>query len=77
MATERPPGLLVLQVLHVSGDAPADSIPLIGVRHLVRDKYDSLSKIARAEAPLLILHGAKDAVIPLRMPKLFCRGKRT
>jgi fermentation-respiration switch protein FrsA (DUF1100 family) len=39
---------------------------VIGVRHLVRDKYDSLSKIASVEAPLLILHGAKDAIIPLR-----------
>jgi pimeloyl-ACP methyl ester carboxylesterase len=39
---------------------------VIGVSHLVRDKYDSLSKIASVEAPLLILHGAKDAIIPLR-----------
>jgi len=38
---------------------------VIGVRRLVRDRYDSLSKIASVEAPILILRGAK-AIIPLR-----------
>ncbi|HUI22636.1 MAG TPA: alpha/beta hydrolase [Methylocella sp.] len=68
MATERPPGLLVLQAPHTSVETRAAELCpfLIGVRHLVRDKYDSLSKIASVEAPLLILHGAKDAIIPLR-----------
>jgi fermentation-respiration switch protein FrsA (DUF1100 family) len=68
MATERPPGLLVLQAPYTSVETRAAELYpfVIGVRHLVRDKYDSLSKIASVEAPLLILHGAKDAVIPLR-----------
>jgi len=68
MATERPPGLLVLQAPYTSVETRAAELCpfVIGVRHLVRDKYDSLSKIASVEAPLLILHGAKDAIIPLR-----------
>src|SRR5580704_7863734 len=48
MATERPPGLLVLQAPYTSVETRAAELCpfVIGVRHLVRDKYDSLSKIA-------------------------------
>ena len=68
MATERPPGLLVLQAPYTSVETRAAELYpfVIGVRHLVRDKYNSLSKISSVKAPLLILHGAKDAIIPLR-----------
>ena len=68
MATERPPGLLVLQASYTSLETRAAELYpfVIGVRHLVRDKYNSLSKIGSIEAPLLMLHGAKDAIIPLR-----------
>jgi len=71
MATERPPGLIVLQAPYTSVETRAAELYpfVIGIRHLVRDKYDSLSKIASVEAPLLILHGAKDAIIPLRHGK--------
>jgi fermentation-respiration switch protein FrsA (DUF1100 family) len=68
MATERPPGLLVLQAPYTSVEKRAAEIYpfLIGVRHLAHDKYNSLAKIGRVAAPILILHGANDAVIPLR-----------
>ena len=68
MATERPPGLIVLQAPYTSVETRAAELYpfVIGVRHLVHDKYDSLSKIGGVEAPLLMLHGAKDAIIPLR-----------
>jgi fermentation-respiration switch protein FrsA (DUF1100 family) len=33
----------------------------------LRSKYDSLSKIKRVTAPLLILHGDRDEVIPFEM----------
>ena len=78
-ATERPPGLLVLQAPYTSVETRAAELYpfVIGVRHLVRDKYDSLSKIASVEAPLLILHGAKDPTIPLRHGETLCRGEPT
>ena len=43
-ATERPPGLLVLQAPYTSVETRAAELYpfVIGVRHLVRDKYDSL-----------------------------------
>ena len=31
------------------------------------DRYDSLSRIAQVEAPILMLHGARDGVIPLSL----------
>ncbi len=36
------------------------------VRLLVRNKYDSLGKIGRINAPLLILHSRDDEVFPFR-----------
>ena len=44
MATERPPGLLVLQAPYTSVETRAAELcpVVIGVRHLVRDKYDFL-----------------------------------
>ena len=58
----------VLQAPYASVETRAAELYpfVIGVRHRVRDKYDSLSKIASVEAPLRILHEAKDAIIPLR-----------
>jgi uncharacterized protein len=34
------------------------------VRFLVRDKYDSISKINEIKAPVLILHGVRDKTVP-------------
>ncbi len=67
MATEKAPGLLVLEAAYTSVETrSAELYPfVIGVRDLVLDKYDSLSKIANVHAPLLMLHGEKDNVIPI------------
>ncbi len=34
---------------------------------LVRDRFDSLSKIAAIRAPLMIFHGDRDALIPISL----------
>ena len=34
---------------------------------VVRDRFDSLGKIARVEAPLVLLHGSRDDVVPVAM----------
>jgi hypothetical protein len=36
---------------------------------IVRDRYDSISKINNIKAPILILHGARDRTIPLRLSR--------
>jgi len=56
-------------------EAPMTSLPELAQRHfpwaparwLVRDRYDSLAKIARIQAPLLIVHGERDEVVPVAM----------
>jgi len=71
MASELAPGLLALEAAYTSVETrSAELYPFVlGARYLVLDKYDSLSKIASVHAPLLMLHGEADPVIPLRHGK--------
>jgi fermentation-respiration switch protein FrsA (DUF1100 family) len=67
MATEYPARGVVLE-------APYTSIAATAQHHywyfpaywLVRDRFDSLSKIDRIKAPLFIVHGAEDNVVPTK-----------
>lgn len=67
MATEQMPGLVMLEAAYTSVESrSAELYPFVlGVRSLVLDKYDSLSKIKNIHAPLLMVHGARDEIIPL------------
>ena len=50
------------------GQQPARTIfriPLAG--YIPRSRFDSLAKIARVRAPVLIIHGTRDEVIPFSM----------
>lgn len=38
-------------------------------RYLVRDRYDSLAKIAEIDAPLLVIHGERDRTVPQTLGK--------
>jgi uncharacterized protein len=40
--------------------------PLVPAALLVRDRFDALSRIGRVESPLLVLHGGRDRVVPIR-----------
>jgi hypothetical protein len=40
--------------------------PFIPASALVRDRFDSLAKIGQVTAPILVLHGERDRVVPLR-----------
>jgi fermentation-respiration switch protein FrsA (DUF1100 family) len=71
MALERPALALVLE-------APLASIlhsararyPLFAFNALVRDKFDSLSKIARVKLPLLIVHGERDRTTAVKFGRM-------
>ncbi|MGG5823008.1 alpha/beta hydrolase [Falsiroseomonas sp. HW251] len=41
--------------------------PLLPATLLLRDRYDSLSRIPAVRAPILILHGARDGLVPVEM----------
>ena len=40
--------------------------PFMPAAMLVRDRFDSLSRIGRVRAPLLVLHGERDMIVPVR-----------
>ena len=50
-------------------DAGSNHYPWLPVRWLMKDRFDSLSKIAGIQAPLLIIHGGRDRVVPFRLGK--------
>lgn len=66
MATEFEPGMLVLEAPFTSvADRGQELYPIIPVKLLIKDRFDSLSKIDEIKVPLLLFHGEKDAVIPV------------
>lgn len=67
MASEITPAALVLEAPFTSiVDIAAYHYWYAPVRWMVSDRYDSLARIAAVETPLLILHGERDAVTPIR-----------
>jgi len=73
MATEFDASALILESPYTSiPDVGADRYPLVPVHLLMDDHYDSLSKIKDVHMPLLLLHGEKDQVVPVKFGrKLF------
>lgn len=57
---------LVLEAPYTSVAGRAqEKYPFIPARYLVHDKFESIAKIKGIHCPLLIFHGARDAVIPI------------
>ena len=62
------------QVAAVILEAPPTSVaevaqchfPYVPAARLVTDRFDSLSRIAKVRAPILVLHGERDRVVPVR-----------
>ncbi|MFP3944088.1 MAG: alpha/beta hydrolase [Alphaproteobacteria bacterium] len=53
-------------------DVAGAHYPLLPVRWLVHDRWDSMAVIGRVRAPLLVVHGERDRVVPIRFGrKLF------
>src|SRR4030088_2639692 len=66
LAAEQPIGRLILEAPYTSiPDVAAAHFPLVPVRWLVRDQFRSDQRIARVTVPLLIMHGERDATIPI------------
>lgn len=70
MAVEYDISMLILQAPYRSVSGRAGEIYyFIPVKQLIKDKFQSIKKIAKVKAPLLIFHGEKDDVIPIRHGK--------
>jgi fermentation-respiration switch protein FrsA (DUF1100 family) len=67
-ATKREVGAVVLEAPYTSIAAAAQfHYPFVPASWLMSDRYDSLSRIGQVTAPVLMLHGARDGVIPLSL----------
>ena len=65
LATERPPAALVLRSPFASlAEVGQLHYPLVPVSLLLRDRYDSATLAPRLTAPLLVVAGGRDRIIP-------------
>src|SRR5262249_5392530 len=73
LAAERPVGRVILEAPFTSAVAVAAThYWYMPVRLLMSDQYRSDKRIGKVTAPVLILHGKRDAVVPYAMgEKLF------
>jgi fermentation-respiration switch protein FrsA (DUF1100 family) len=68
MATEHEVGAVILRSPYTSiPDVAAVQFWYVPVHWLVRDRFDSLSKIAKIHAPLMVFHGDSDTLIPIAL----------
>lgn len=66
LATEATVGAVVLEAPYTSiADIAASRYWFAPVRSLIRDPFDSLGRIAGLRAPVLVVHGTADRVIPV------------
>ncbi len=68
LAAEKPVGAVILDAPYTSMvEMAALAYPFIPVRPLLVDRYESDRHIAKVKAPVLVLHGIRDGVIPVAM----------
>jgi fermentation-respiration switch protein FrsA (DUF1100 family) len=84
VAADREVGGVILDAPFTSiADVGATAYPFAPVRWLIKDPFHSDERIARVSAPLLVLHGERDPIVPIafgerlfalaREPKRFVR----
>ncbi|HEY5794171.1 MAG TPA: alpha/beta fold hydrolase [Bosea sp. (in: a-proteobacteria)] len=65
LAAEAPLAAVILEAPYLSTASVAQGIyPYVPIRLLMLDQFESQAVIGRVRAPLLVLHGARDGVIP-------------
>ncbi len=73
LGAERQIGALILDAPYTSiADVGAAAYPFAPVRWLLKDSFRSDQRIARVKAPLLVIHGDRDGIVPVSFgEKLF------
>jgi uncharacterized protein len=67
LAAEKPVARLVLEAPFSSAvDVAASAYPFVPVRWLMKDQFRSDLRIGKVAAPVLIVHGERDAVVPIK-----------
>jgi fermentation-respiration switch protein FrsA (DUF1100 family) len=68
LAADRQAGGVILEAPYSSiADVAAAAFPFLPVRYFVRDPFHSDQRIAKVTVPLLIMHGVRDATIPIAL----------
>jgi fermentation-respiration switch protein FrsA (DUF1100 family) len=68
LAVEHPVAAVVLEAPYTSiTDIARSRFPVVPVAWLLRDRFNSLRVMERVQAPVLVLHGARDQIIPVAM----------
>jgi len=66
LAVEYPPAALVLRSPFTSmSDVGQYHYPLLPVRLLLRDRFAAIGQIQRIQAPLLVIAGGRDRIVPV------------
>lgn len=70
IAAEQPVAAVILVMPFTSiADVAQDHYWYFPARWLVRDEFDSLSRIGKVRAPMLIIHGEDDRLIPVKFAR--------
>lgn len=73
----RPMTALVLEApLSSVTDVAAYHYPWVPVRWLLKDRFEAVKRIADVHAPVLIVHGDADTVVPIRYAKALFEAAR-
>lgn len=68
IAVEKPVGGLILDAPFTSAaDVGVRLFPFLPVRALMHDRYETIRCIGKVTAPLLVVHGERDALVPVAM----------
>jgi uncharacterized protein len=71
LASERQVGRVVLEAPFLSAvDVAAGVYPYLPVRILMKDQFRSDLRVAKVTAPVLVLHGDRDEVVPIASGQL-------
>jgi uncharacterized protein len=67
MAVETPPAFIALQAPYTSVvDVAKERYSIFPIDALIKDRFDSISKIAKIKVPLMIAHGTADTTVPIK-----------
>nr|WP_083650088.1 alpha/beta fold hydrolase [Amycolatopsis sp. CB00013] len=80
LATERPPSALVLRSPFVDlASVGQRHYPFLPVRWLLRDEFPTKDAVARVKAPVTVVFGAEDSIVPAEQSREVARaaGART
>ena len=70
LATERPPAALVLRSPFPElADVGRSAYPFLPIRTLLRDRHPTLEHLASVEAPMLVVAGERDRIVPTRLSR--------